>query len=130
MTTTASDDARTAERFPTLTGDPIRRGSARGVRRAMRVGEVIFEQGDVAKHVHVLIRALDEQGFIKTGTDLSPKELARSQWPLPRAPFHLETNRPLVFAVGNVRSGNVKRVASAVGEGSVCVQLVFRALAQ
>jgi thioredoxin reductase (NADPH) len=74
--------------------------------------------------------ALDEKGFVKTGADLSPEDLARVAWPIPRAPFLLETNRPRVFAVGDVRSGSVKRVASAVGEGSICVQLVFRALAQ
>jgi len=47
-----------------------------------------------------------------------------------RAPFLFETNRHRVFAVGDVRSGSVKRVASAVGEGSVCVQLIHRALAE
>jgi thioredoxin reductase (NADPH) len=73
--------------------------------------------------------ALDEKGFIKTGSDLSPDEM-KATWPLPRAPFLLETNRPRIFAVGDVRSGSVKRVASAVGEGSICVQLVFRALVQ
>jgi thioredoxin reductase (NADPH) len=74
--------------------------------------------------------ALDEKGFIKTGADLGPDDLSRVGWPLPRPPLLLETNRPRVFAVGDVRSGSVKRVASAVGEGSICVQLVFRALAQ
>jgi thioredoxin reductase (NADPH) len=74
--------------------------------------------------------ALDEKGFIKTGTDLGPSDLAQTSWPLTRPPFLLETNRPRVFAVGDVRSGSIKRVASAVGEGSICVQLVFRALAQ
>jgi thioredoxin reductase (NADPH) len=74
--------------------------------------------------------ALDEKGFIKTGSDLGPDDLARASWPLPRSPFLLETNRARVFAVGDVRSGSIKRVASAVGEGSICVQLVFRALAQ
>jgi thioredoxin reductase (NADPH) len=74
--------------------------------------------------------ALDEKGFIKTGTDLGPDDLAKTSWPRPSPPFLLETNRPRVFAVGDVRSGSVKRVASAVGEGSICVQLVFRALAQ
>jgi thioredoxin reductase (NADPH) len=72
--------------------------------------------------------ALDERGFVKTATDLSPEELARVRWPLTRAPLLLETNRPRVFAVGDVRSGSVKRVASAVGEGSICVQLVHQAL--
>jgi thioredoxin reductase (NADPH) len=74
--------------------------------------------------------ALDAKGFIKTGSDLGPADLLRAKWPLARHPFLLETNRPRVFAVGDVRSGSVKRVASAVGEGSICVQLVFRALAQ
>jgi thioredoxin reductase (NADPH) len=74
--------------------------------------------------------ALDEKGFIKTGPDLTPDELATARWPLPRAPFLLETSRPGVFAVGDVRSGNVKRVASAVGEGSIAVSFVHRALAE
>jgi thioredoxin reductase (NADPH) len=74
--------------------------------------------------------ALDEKGFVKTGTDVTPKDLARARWPLTRAPLLLETNRPRVFAVGDVRSRSVKRVASAVGEGSICVQLVHQTLAK
>ncbi|MDB4969964.1 MAG: Thioredoxin reductase [Myxococcales bacterium] len=72
--------------------------------------------------------ALDNKGFVKTGPDLSPEELGASRWPNGRAPFLLETSRPGVFAVGDVRANNVKRVASAVGEGSVCVQLVHKVL--
>jgi len=72
--------------------------------------------------------ALDRKGFVKTGADLAPDDLSRAKWPLPRNPYIFETNRPRVFAVGDVRSGSVKRVASAVGEGSTCVQLVQRAL--
>ncbi len=72
--------------------------------------------------------ALDEKGFVKTGQDLGHADLDR--WPLARAPFLLETNVPRVFAVGDVRAESVKRVASAVGEGSICVQLVHRALAE
>jgi thioredoxin reductase (NADPH) len=72
--------------------------------------------------------ALDEKGFVKTGTDVTPENLAHARWPLERAPLLLETTRPRVFAVGDVRSGSVKRVASAVGEGSICVQLVHQAL--
>ena len=72
--------------------------------------------------------ALDEKGFVKTGPDLSKEDLA--EWPLLRAPFLLETSLPGVFAVGDVRANSVKRVASAVGEGSICVQLVHRALAE
>jgi thioredoxin reductase (NADPH) len=74
--------------------------------------------------------ALDDKGFVKTGTDLTADDLSRTRWPVTRAPFLFETNRHRVFAVGDVRSGSVKRVASAVGEGSVCVQLVHRALAE
>jgi thioredoxin reductase (NADPH) len=74
--------------------------------------------------------ALDDNGFVKTGIDLTPDDLTKSRWPLTRPPLLLETNRPRVFAVGDVRSGSVKRVASAVGEGSICVQLVHRALAE
>jgi thioredoxin reductase (NADPH) len=74
--------------------------------------------------------ALDDKGFVKTGTDLTASDLSRARWPVTRAPFLFETNRHRVFAVGDVRSGSVKRVASAVGEGSVCVQLVHRALAE
>ncbi|MGH7434274.1 MAG: NAD(P)/FAD-dependent oxidoreductase, partial [Polyangiaceae bacterium] len=74
--------------------------------------------------------ALDAKGFVKTGVDLTPDDLARTKWPVTRAPFLFETNRHRVFAVGDVRSGSVKRVASAVGEGSVCVQLVHRALGE
>ena len=72
--------------------------------------------------------ALDDKKFVKTGSDLRPDELQAAGWPLPRPPRLLETSIPGVFAVGDVRSGSVKRVASAVGEGSICVQLVHRAL--
>jgi thioredoxin reductase (NADPH) len=72
--------------------------------------------------------ALDERGFIKTGPDLSREELASAKWPVTRPPFLLETTRPGLFAVGDVRSGNVKRVASAVGEGSIAVTFVHQVL--
>ena len=72
--------------------------------------------------------ALDEKGFVKTGSDLTRTDLAR--WTLARQPHLLETSMPAVFAVGDVRSGSVKRVASAVGEGSICVQLVHKVLAE
>jgi thioredoxin reductase (NADPH) len=71
---------------------------------------------------------LDEGGFIKTGPDLSLNDLTDAQWPLPRSPYFLETSIPAVFAVGDVRAGNVKRVASAVGEGSNAVSFVHRVL--
>jgi thioredoxin reductase (NADPH) len=72
--------------------------------------------------------ALDDKNFVKTGADLHAGELEEARWPLARRPDLMETSKPGVFAVGDVRSGSVKRVASAVGEGSVCVQLIHRAL--
>ena len=72
--------------------------------------------------------ALDDKGFVKTGTDLSRDELTAAGWPRTRAPHHLETSLPGVFAVGDVRSGNQKRVASAVGEGSTAIALVHQVL--
>ena len=72
--------------------------------------------------------ALDDKGFVKTGTDLSSDELTAAGWARTRAPFHLETSLPGVFAVGDVRHGNHKRVASAVGEGSTAIALVHQVL--
>ncbi|HXV83478.1 MAG TPA: FAD-dependent oxidoreductase, partial [Candidatus Binatia bacterium] len=72
--------------------------------------------------------ALDANGFIKTGPDLSQEDLAAARWPLARAPYLLETSLPGVFAVGDVRGGNIKRVASAVGEGSIAISFVHRVL--
>jgi thioredoxin reductase (NADPH) len=72
--------------------------------------------------------ALDAKGFIKTGPDLSSDDLTAARWPLPRPPYLLETSLPGVFAVGDVRGGNIKRVASAVGEGSIAVSFVHRVL--
>jgi thioredoxin reductase (NADPH) len=67
--------------------------------------------------------AMDEKHFIKTGTDLGP------DWPASRPPYLLETSVPGIFAVGDIRAGSVKRVASAVGEGSMAVQFIHRVLA-
>jgi thioredoxin reductase (NADPH) len=72
--------------------------------------------------------ALDEKGFVKTGPNLSADDVAKANWPLARQPFLLETDRPRIFAVGDVRGGNVKRVASAVGEGSIAVAFVHQVL--
>ena len=71
---------------------------------------------------------LDDKGFVKAGVDLSPEDLLEGHWSPTRRPFLMETSIPGVFAVGDVRSESVKRVASAVGEGSICVQLVHKAL--
>jgi thioredoxin reductase (NADPH) len=74
--------------------------------------------------------ALDAKGFVKTGTALTPEDLPASRWRLPRAPYQFETSLPGVFAVGDVRSGSMKRVASAVGEGSAAISLVHQVLAE
>jgi len=107
--------------------------------RADRTGDL--ETHDI-RHVFIMTGAdpntrwldgcltLDDQGFVKTGPDLSSEELANAQWPLARPPYLLETSRPRIFAVGDVRGGNIKRVASAVGEGSIAVALVHQVLRQ
>ncbi len=76
--------------------------------------------------------ALDQKGFILTGRDLDMAGVSdvNPHWPLDRAPEMMETSLPGVFAVGDVRAGNVKRVASAVGEGAISIHLVHRALAE
>ena len=71
---------------------------------------------------------LDDKGFVKTGPDLSQDELTAAQWPLARSPYFLETSIPFVFAVGDARAGNLRRVAAAVGEGSNAVSFVHRVL--
>jgi thioredoxin reductase (NADPH) len=71
---------------------------------------------------------LDDKGFIKTGPELTQEDLTAAAWPLTRPPFLLETSRPGIFAVGDVRGGNIKRVASAVGEGSIAIALVHQVL--
>ncbi|MDQ1521540.1 MAG: thioredoxin reductase [Actinomycetota bacterium] len=68
--------------------------------------------------------ALDDGGFVVTGPDAIVDEPRRSRWPLERAPFPLETSLPGVFAAGDVRHRSIKRVAAAVGEGSMVIRLV------
>ncbi|MEM8608541.1 MAG: FAD-dependent oxidoreductase [Myxococcota bacterium] len=72
--------------------------------------------------------ALDDKGFILAGPDLSKDTDDDGAWPLPRPPYPLETSKPGIFAAGDVRAQSVKRVASAVGEGSVCVGYLHRVL--
>ena len=74
--------------------------------------------------------ALDEKGFLKTGPALTADELVAAKWPLGRQPYLLETSIPGVLAVGDVRSGSTKRVASAVGEGSIAIATVHQVLAE
>jgi thioredoxin reductase (NADPH) len=71
----------------------------------------------------------DERGFVLTGTALGEEHLLGAQWPLTRRPFLLETGVPGVFAVGDVRSGAMRRVASAVGEGAMAVAFAHQYLA-
>jgi thioredoxin reductase (NADPH) len=76
--------------------------------------------------------AMDDKGFILTGRDLdnaAPPD-GTPRWPISRPPQMLETSLPGVFAVGDVRAGNVKRVAAAVGEGAISIHLVHKALAE
>jgi len=88
----------------------------------------VFMMAGAVPHTHWLdgCIALDDKGFIKTGSDLSPDDLAAAGWPPGRVPYLLETSRPGVFAVGDARAGNVKRVASAVGEGSIAIAFVHQ----
>ena len=69
---------------------------------------------------------LDTKGFIKTGPDLLPENLSATCWSLKRQPYLLETSLPGVFAAGDVRGGSIKRVASAVGEGSTVISFVHK----
>ena len=71
---------------------------------------------------------LDAKGFIKTGPVLSPEDLSAAHWPLARRPYLLETSLPGVFAVGDARGGSIKRVASAVGEGSIAISFVHQVI--
>lgn len=72
----------------------------------------------------------DDRGFVKTGTDIVPIELVKAGWALDRMPSRYETSWPRIYAIGDVRKGSVKRVASSVGEGSVVVSDIHAALAE
>lgn len=72
----------------------------------------------------------DKNGFVKTGPDIDNLELVKAGWQLERMPSRFETSLPRIYAVGDVRIGSVKRVASAVGEGSVVVSDIHRSLAE
>lgn len=122
--------------------------SLHGQTQLERVGWIDKTTGQTSSHEirHVFIMAgasprtewlrgclaLDDKGFILTGRDLDGTGATNGSpaWPLARTPQMLETTLPGVFAVGDVRAGNVKRVASAVGEGAISVHLVHRALAE
>jgi thioredoxin reductase (NADPH) len=72
--------------------------------------------------------ALNDKGFVRTGSELRREDLPAARWMNARQPEFFETNIPGIFAVGDVRCGSVKRVAAAVGEGSACIQQVHRVL--
>jgi thioredoxin reductase (NADPH) len=74
--------------------------------------------------------ACDPHGFVLTGPQILQNDMYRGDWPLERPPFLLETSVPGIFAVGDVRSGSIKRVASAVGEGAIAVKFVHEYLSQ
>jgi thioredoxin reductase (NADPH) len=114
-------------------GDRLERvrwkNSATGVVESGAIGHVFVMTGAVPNTGWLDgCVALDSKGFIKTGTALSQDDLTAARWPLPRPPHLLETSLPGVFAVGDARGGNVKRVASAVGEGSIAVSFVHQVL--
>ena len=104
--------------FPRLTPTQIARLLPVGRRRRFEPGEVDMISG---RQSLVRARALDATELL---------EIEAAQWPLRRRPYQFETSLPRVFAVGDVRSGSMKRVASAVGEGSAVVQIVHKVLAE
>jgi thioredoxin reductase (NADPH) len=105
------------------------RDNRSGESQAREVRHVFMMTGAVPGTAWLADCALmDAKGFVRTGSDLTPDDLATAEWPLSRPPYLLETSLPGVFAVGDVRAGNVKRVASAVGEGSIAISFVHRAL--
>jgi thioredoxin reductase (NADPH) len=70
----------------------------------------------------------DERGYILSGADLTLNSRPQRNWPLERKPYLLETNVPGIFVAGDVRHGSIKRVASAVGEGSIAIELIHQYL--
>jgi thioredoxin reductase (NADPH) len=107
------------------------RSSATGEVETRPIRHVFLMTGAVPNTVWIGgCLALDDKGFVKAGADLSTEELAAAHWTRQRAPYLLETSIPGIFVVGDARAGSVKRVASAVGEGAICVQLVHRVLAE
>jgi thioredoxin reductase len=121
----AADPVRVFQNFATI--DLLSQGLTCNL-ETTEVRHVFVMTGAVPNTGWLDACALDEQGFIKTRPDLSPSDLKVAGWRLQRRPYLLETSRPGVFAVGDVRSGNVKRVGSAVGEGSIAVAFAHQLL--
>jgi thioredoxin reductase (NADPH) len=113
-------DGRGQSRLQALTVQDVRTGQ-----REEAAAAAVFVLIGAEPHTGWLrdVAELDDRGFVLTGSDVSPHA-----WPLPRAPLPFETCVPGVFAVGDVRHGSVKRVAGAVGEGSVAVGSVHHYL--
>lgn len=105
------------------------RNNQTGQTEENKIGHVFVMTG-AAPNTHWLdgCVALDTKGFIKTGPDLLPENLNSAGWPLARQPYLLETSLPGIFAVGDVRGDSIKRVASAVGEGSIAISFVHQVL--
>jgi thioredoxin reductase (NADPH) len=96
-------------------------------------GQAAIHLAEHAASVTVWLRATvacDERGYLLTGRDLSRSGGSPAGWPLQWPPLFLETSLPGVFAAGDVRHRSIKRVASAVGEGAIAVQLVHEYLAE
>jgi thioredoxin reductase (NADPH) len=74
--------------------------------------------------------AVDDEGYLRTGTDVDATRGGRDGWSLERQPLPLETNLPGLFAAGDVRSGSIKRCSAAIGEGAMAVALVHRRMAE
>ncbi len=107
------------------------RCSQTGVVKTCDIRHIFLMTGAIPNTVWIAnCLALDDKGFVKAGNDIGPEELVERHWPLARSPFLLETSKPGVFVVGDARAGSVKRVASAVGEGSICVQMIHKVLAE
>jgi thioredoxin reductase (NADPH) len=107
------------------------RNTATGERATVEICHVFLMTGAVPNTAWLKeCVTLDEKAFVKTGQDLTTAELSAAKWPLARQPLLFETSLPGVFAVGDARASSVKRVAAAVGEGAVCVQLVHRVLSE
>ena len=126
---------RTRTRIEALEGDDALRrvtwSDASGVRTTVDVEHLFLMTGANPNTAWLQGSvALDEKGFVKTGQSLTPDDLDGSKWPRARPPLLFETSLPGVFAIGDVRASSVKRVAAAVGEGSVCIQLAHQVLAE
>jgi thioredoxin reductase (NADPH) len=103
--------------------------SSTGAKETLPIRHVFLMTGAVpSTHWLAGCIALNEKAFVMTGPDLKPEDLDADLWSASRRPEFFETNRPGVFAVGDVRCGSVKRVAAAVGEGSACIQQVYLVL--